>query len=169
MMRTTVHRTHLIRRDTGLRPCARPSIRGRGDFRPARVANDESAPPEDPIPPGCSRYTVRICKPLGIVLEESGGLLRVGDVQAGGNAERHNEMASADTIIRKNDQLVAVSGYARTGQSQVYNDIEVRGGEKMVRIMVGGQPAERRFDIVISAISSHLAGMEVVLEFQRCE
>jgi len=78
-------------------------------------------------------------------------------------------MASADTIIRKNDQLVAVSGYARTGQSQVYNDIEVQGGEKMVRIMVGGQPAERRFDIVISAISSHLAGMEVVLEFQRCE
>lgn len=39
----------------------------------------------------------------------------------------------------------------------------------MVRIMVGGQPANKRFDIVVSAISSHLAGMDVTLEFQRCE
>jgi hypothetical protein len=50
-----------------------------------------------------------------------------------------------------------------------YNEIEVRGGEKMVRIMVGSQPANKRFDIVVSAIGSHLAGMDVTLEFQRCE
>ena len=103
-----------------MRPFSRPNVRGRFFSDPARAANTDESVPEDPIPPGCSRYTVRICKPLGIVLEETGGLLRVGDVQAGGNAERHNETASADTIIRKNDQLIAVSGYTRTGQSQVY-------------------------------------------------
>lgn len=115
-MKVTVQSTRLMRRGTGMRPFSRPNVRG---ISSVGAVENESASAEDPVPPGCSRYTVCICKPLGIVLEEAGGLLRVGDVQAGGNAERHNETATADTIIRKNDQLIAVSGYARTGQSQV--------------------------------------------------
>ena len=51
----------------------------------------------------------------------------------------------------------------------MYGEIEVRGGEKMVRVVVGSQPQDKRWDIVVSAISSHLAGMLVELEFQRCE
>jgi hypothetical protein len=104
------------------------------------------------------------------VLEETkDGRLLVGDVQAGGNAERHNEAATADKVIRKGDQIVAVSGFTRAGAGQLYGETEVRGGEKMVRVLVNGQPQEKRWDIVVSAISSHLAGMLVELEFQRCE
>jgi hypothetical protein len=122
------------------------------------------------VPPGCSRYIAKLSKPLGIVLEETkNGRLLVGEVQAGGNAERHNETATADKLIRKGDQIVAVSGFTRAGASQVYGEIEVRGGEKMVRVVVGSQPQDKRWDIVVSAISSHLAGMLVELEFQRCE
>ena len=125
-MRAAVQSAHLIQREAGMRPAlSRPqkgigrefSTPTRAQSSPAEVAADE------PIPPGCSRYTVRICKPLGIVLEETDGLLRVGDVQAGGNAERHNETANADSIIRTNDQLIAVSGYTRTGQAQVRDRI----------------------------------------------
>ena len=125
---------------------------------------------ETDVPPGCSRYIARISKPIGLVLEEtSEGLLRVGEIKAGGNAERWNDSAVPANRIAENDQLIAVSGFTRTGAAQVYGETEVTGGEKMVRIVVGAQDKQKRFDVVVSAISSHLAGMDVELEFQRCE
>lgn len=111
---------------------------------------------EDIIPPNCSRYKVKLQKPLGLVLEETADGIRVAEVQAGGNAERLG-------MISPRDQLIATSGFIRTTQ-QVYGETTVQGGERMIRLNVRGQS----WETVMAAISSHLAGMEVELEFQKC-
>lgn len=112
---------------------------------------------DDVVPPNCSRYKVKLQKPLGLVLEETPEGIRVAEIQAGGNAERLG-------TISKNDQLIATSGFIRTTQ-QVYGETTVQGGERMIRLNVRGES----WDTVMAAISSHLAGMEVELEFQRCD
>jgi hypothetical protein len=111
---------------------------------------------DDVIPPNCSRYKVKLQKPLGLVLEETADGIRVAEVQVGGNAERLG-------MISPRDQLIATSGFIRTTQ-QVYGEITVQGGERMIRLNVRGQS----WETVMAAISSHLAGMEVELEFQKC-
>lgn len=182
------------------RAAIRPGARRLVVVSKAEQGNNSTTEEVDKVPPGCSRYIAKLAKPLGIVLEETkDGRLLVGDVQVGGNAERYNETATADRIIRKGDQIVAVSGFTRAGASQTYGETEVRGGEKMVRVIVMAQPQDkyvsktstcaqlpvgtlpdsltrslthpfaRRWDTTVAAISSHLAGMLVELEFQRCE
>lgn len=111
---------------------------------------------DDVIPPNCSRYKVKLQKPLGLVLEETREGIRVAEVQPGGNAERLG-------MISPRDQLIATSGFIRTTQ-QVYGETTVQGGERMIRLNVRGES----WDTVMAAISSHLAGMEVELEFQKC-
>jgi len=104
------------------------------------------------------RYKVQIPKPVGLVLEEtSSGIIRVAEILPGGNAEKTGQITVGDT-------LVATSGLTRTTE-QYYNEIAVRGGEKLVRISAQGA----KFDTIMAAIGSHLAGMEVNLEFQRCD
>jgi hypothetical protein len=146
----------------------RSKVRGRVVLRAEGQAEGEQE--IDQIPPGCSRYIAKISKPIGIVLEEGAdGNIRVGEIKPGGNAERWNDSAEAASQIRPKDQLVAVSGFTRTGSAQMYGMTEVKGGEKIVRIVVGSQERSKRFDVVVSAIGSHLAGMDCTLEFQRCE
>lgn len=111
---------------------------------------------DDAVPPNCSRYKVKLQKPLGLVLEETSEGIRVAEIQPGGNAERLG-------IISPRDQLIATSGFIRTTQ-QVYGETTVQGGEQMIRLNVRGES----WETVMAAISSHLAGMEVELEFQKC-
>lgn len=113
----------------------------------------------DQIPSGCSRYSVSLGKPLGLVLEEnkSTGTIVVAEIVPGGNAEKSG-------AISVGDQLIATSGYTRTTE-QTYNEITVRGGEQLVRLPVRGES----FDTVLAAISSHPGNFQVKLEFQQCE
>jgi C-terminal processing protease CtpA/Prc len=113
----------------------------------------------DQVPTGCSRYSVSLGKPLGLVLEEnkSTGTIIVAEIIPGGNAEKSG-------VISVGDQLIATSGYTRTTE-QTYNDITVRGGEQVIRLPVRGET----FDTVLAAISSHPGNFQVKLEFQQCE
>jgi C-terminal processing protease CtpA/Prc len=113
----------------------------------------------DQIPTGCSRYSVSLGKPLGLILEErkSTGTIVVAEIVPGGNAEKSG-------VITVGDQLIATSGYTRTTE-QMYGDITVKGGEQIVRLPVRGES----FDTVLAAISSHPGNFQVKLEFQQCE
>lgn len=111
------------------------------------------------VPTGCSRYTVSISKPLGIVLEErkEGGII-VAELVENGNA-------AATGLVSVGDELISTSGFTRTGQEQVYGEIVVRGGEKIIRLSVRGEP----FDVVMAAVSSIPGNKKVDLEFQKCD
>jgi hypothetical protein len=75
---------------------------------------------DDEIPANCSRYKVKISKPLGLVLEEDrSGAIFVAEVLPGGNAERLG-------MISPRDQLIATSGFIRTTE-QVYGQTVVQG------------------------------------------
>ncbi len=113
----------------------------------------------DQVPAGCSRYSVSLGKPLGLVLEEnkSTGTIVVAEIVPGGNAEKSG-------VITVGDQLIATSGYTRTTE-QMYGEIAVRGGEQIIRLPVRGES----FDTVLAAISSHPGNFQVKLEFQQCE
>lgn len=141
--------------------------------RPAPVAVSASAPKHGPVPsaptldtsaytdeapPGCSRYTVMLLKPLGIVLAEDGkGGIFVASVTAGGKA-------AAEGSVSQGDQLLACSGCISTRES-MYGEIAVRSGEKIIRINAQSED----FSTVMAAIRSHPAGKHVRLEFQRCQ
>lgn len=117
-----------------------------------------SSSDEDVIPPNCIRYTIKVPKPIGIVLEQTAsGLIRVAEISETGSAARTGK-------VSVNDILIATSGIIKTTE-QVYGETVVQGGEKLVRMTVQGQ----KFDTVLAAIGSHLAGMEVEMEFQRCD
>lgn len=52
------------------------------------------------IPPGCSRYCVRLQRPLGLVLEEDGqGGIVVAEVVPGGAAARTGSVSVGDSLI----------------------------------------------------------------------
>jgi hypothetical protein len=113
---------------------------------------------DDEIPPGCARYSVTLSKPLGLILEQDrdNGSIYVAEVVPEGNADRNGTISAGDILI-------ATSGYTRTTE-QKYGEIVVRGGERVVRLLVRGE----RFETVMAAISSHPATVQVTLEFQRC-
>ena len=128
------------------------------------TSNESSSPSlaeqsVDEIPKGCSRYSVALGKPLGLVLEEqkSTGSIVVAEIVPGGNAEKSG-------VISVGDQLIATSGYTRTTE-QTYGEITVRGGEQIIRLPVRGES----FDTVLAAISSHPGNFQVKLDFQQCE
>lgn len=82
-----------------------------------------SSTDEDRVPPGCSRYTVSLNKPLGLVLEEGQGGrgVYVAEVAAGGNAQNFAPEISVG------DELVATNGLTFTTERQ-YQDNIVQGG-----------------------------------------
>lgn len=123
-----------------------------------RLFARSSSSEEDAIPPNCMRYTIKVPKPIGLVLEETAsGLIRVAEISESGSAAKTGK-------VSVNDILIATSGIIKTTE-QVYGETVVQGGEKIVRMTVQGQ----KFDTVLAAIGSHLAGMEVEMEFQRCD
>ena len=84
------------------------------------------------IPPGCSRYTVDLTRPLGLTLEEDGkGGIRVADVARGGNAERAE-------LISEGDALISTSAIVFTRESE-YQGNMVRSGEQQVTLNVQGE------------------------------
>eukprot|EP00898_Chlorokybus_atmophyticus_P002576 jgi/Chlat1/3319/Chrsp22S03414 len=109
-------------------------------------------------PAGCSRFSVTLKRPLGLILEEDkAGNIFVGEVQKGGNAE-------AEGSVTVGDQLIATSAVVYT-KAQRYGEVNVRGGEQVVRLNVRGED----FKTVMAAIGTHPGHMEVKLEFQKCE
>lgn len=74
---------------------------------------------------------MNLSRPLGLVLEESGDMIVVGEVQAGGLAQRQGE-------IQKGDILISTSGITYTTQSD-YGGATVKAGEKRVTLNVRGE------------------------------
>lgn len=144
-------------------PCRPSSRRITSVPRAQQTPGQSSSPPIaqqslDDIPPGCSRYSVSLTKPIGLVLEERKDTktIVVAEIVPGGAAEKSG-------LVAVGDILIATNGYTRTTE-QMYNEIVVRGGEQMVRLRVQGES----FDTVLAAIGSIPGNMEVKLEFQRC-
>ena len=83
-------------------------------------------------PPGCSRYTVELRKPLGLALEEDGaGGIKVAEVHADGNAALDGTIAAGDTLI-------STSAITWTRESE-YQGNMVHSGEKRVVLNVQGE------------------------------
>jgi hypothetical protein len=113
---------------------------------------------ESAVPPaGCSRYTVNIKKPLGLVLEQDTKtlVLRVAALSPEGAAERAG--------VTVGDQLIAVSGITYD-KNEAYGEVVVKKGQQRVRMSARGETLRT----VGAAIASHPGNWEVTLEFQRC-
>lgn len=78
------------------------------------------------VPEGCSRYTVELSRPLGLVLEEKGSEIIVGEVQAGG-------LAAGDGTVQEGDVLISTSGFTYSKESE-YGGTTVRMGEARVTL-----------------------------------
>ncbi|GIL58643.1 hypothetical protein Vafri_13647 [Volvox africanus] len=113
----------------------------------------------DQVPIGCSRYSVALKKPLGIVLEQDvkSGNIYVVEIKRDGSAAR-------DGRVKVGDQLIATSGVIYTTESD-YGGATVKGGQQVVRLRVQGEA----FKTVSAAIGSHPGHMAVTLDFQRCD
>lgn len=151
------------------RPSSAPLCRAADadDGAPASTTTTTSAAPaalttadfeESAVPPaGCSRYTVNIKKPLGLVLEQDTKtlVLTVASLSAEGAAERAG--------VGLGDQLIAVSGITYD-KNEEYGEVVVKKGQQRVRMSVRGETLRT----VGAAIASHPGNWEVTLEFQRC-
>ena len=128
---------------------ARRSVR-RGSV--VRAAADEDKPPA-----GCTRYSINIKRPLGLVLEEKkeGGIF-VGEIVEGGNADKSG-------LVSVGDELIATSGVV-FNSTQDYGGVSVKSGEETVRLAVRGE----KFDTIMAAIASNPSQRTVTLEFQKC-
>lgn len=115
---------------------------------------EENATP----PPGCSRYTVNIKKPLGLVFEQDTKTLvvRVAELSPDGAAERAG--------VGIGDQLLATSGVVY-GATEEYGEVQVKKQQARVRLSARGETLKT----IGAAISSHPGAWDVTLEFQRCE
>ncbi|WIA30540.1 hypothetical protein OEZ86_000623 [Tetradesmus obliquus] len=122
------------------------------------AATSSSQPDANDIPPGCSRYSISIKKPLGLVLEQnkSSGIITVAEISPEGGAARTG-------LVAVGDQLIATSGVTYSTEEE-YGEVKVKKGQKVVRVNAIGQS----FKTVSAAIGSHPGHMEVTLEFQRC-
>lgn len=111
------------------------------------------------MPLGCSRYTVQLKKPMGLVLEQDSktGNIFVVEIKPDGSAAR-------DGRLSVGDQLIATSGVVYTRESD-YGGATVKGGQQVVRMLVLGET----FKTVSAAIGSHPGHIPVTLEFQRCD
>jgi hypothetical protein len=87
------------------------------------------------VPPGCSRYTVNLSRPLGLVLETNGSSIVVAEVQKGGLAEREG-------TVRAGDILISTSGITYSKESD-YGGAKVRMGESRVILNVSNEVCSR--------------------------
>ena len=135
---------------------ARRSTFGRRSVVP-RASGDADAEGSDTPPPGCSRYEIRIKKPLGLVLEEkkSGGIF-VAEIVQDGNAAKTG-------LVNVGDQLISTSAMVFNGTSD-YGGVSVKSGEETIKFAVRGE----KFDTVMAAIGSNMSQRLVTLEFQKC-
>lgn len=108
-------------------------------------------------PPGCSRYSVNIKKPFGLVFEQDKEslVITVAELTAEGAAERAG--------VGIGDQLIATSGVTY-GRTEEYGEVQVKKEQQRVRLSARGETLKT----IGAAISSHPGNWEVTLEFQRC-
>ena len=99
-------------------------VPGRRSLRAVARATEDSADDDTP-PPGCSRYEVRIKKPLGLVLEEDKtGKIFVAEILEDSNAARAG-------LINVGDQLLATSAMV-FNSAQDYGGVSVKKGEETI-------------------------------------
>lgn len=130
----------------------------RAAFAIRASAEEDAEEAVDRPPPGCSRYTVKIRKPLGLVLEEKsvGGEIYVAEIVDDGNAAKTG-------LINVGDVLIATSALVFNSTSD-YGGVTVRKGEETVRLACRGE----KFDTVMTAIATNPSQRLVTLEFQKC-
>jgi PDZ domain len=78
------------------------------------------------VPPGCSRYCVRLQRPLGLILEEDKdkGIV-VAEVVPGGAAERTGCVSVGDTLISTSGQMYTkMTDYGGTQVCALHSDPE---------------------------------------------
>lgn len=116
-----------------------------------------TAPDGDTAPPGCSRYEVRIKKPLGLVLEEDKtGKIFVVEIIEDSNAAKAG-------LISVGDQLLATSAMV-FNSTEEYGGVSVRKGEETIMFQVLGED----FKTVMAAIGTVPSQRLVTLKFQKC-
>jgi hypothetical protein len=114
---------------------------------------DEGATP----PPGCSRYTVNIKKPFGLVFEQDKAslVITVAELTPEGAAERAG--------VGLGDQLIATSGVVY-GAVEEYGEVQVKKQQQRIRLSARGETLKT----IGAAVASHPGNWEVTLELQRC-
>ena len=87
-------------------------------------------------PPGCSRYTIELKKPLGLALEEDGrGGIKVAEVFDKGNA-------AIDGTVSPGDALISTTAIVYTREAE-YQGNMVRSGEQTVTMNIQGEVRPR--------------------------
>ena len=112
---------------------------------------------DDKPPPGCSRYSIKVKRPLGLVLEEDKqGNIFVAEVIEDGNAAKTG-------LVNAGDQLLFVSAVV-FNKTNDYGGVQVKAGEETIKFMTRGE----KFDTVMAAIGTNPSQRPVTLGFQKC-
>ncbi|CAL6350751.1 unnamed protein product [Bathycoccus prasinos] len=113
---------------------------------------------QDAIPANCTRVSVEVKKPLGLILEEDGlGGIVVVEVVFEGNSAKTK-------LIRKGDKILAISAQIKT-RTQDYGGVSVGSGEEMIRLQVQGE----KFDTIMAAISSYPSQKTMKIDVLKCQ
>jgi len=113
---------------------------------------------EDAIPANCTRVSVEVKKPLGLILEEDGlGGIVVVEVVSEGNSAKTK-------LIRAGDKILAISAQIKT-RAQDYGGVSVGSGEEMIRLQVQGE----KFDTIMAAISSYPSQKTMKIDVLKCQ
>jgi hypothetical protein len=113
---------------------------------------------DDAIPANCTRVSVEVKKPLGLILEEDGlGGIVVVEVVSEGNSAKTK-------LIRKGDKILAISAQIKT-RTQDYGGVSVGSGEEMIRLQVQGE----KFDTIMAAISSYPSQKTMKIDVLKCQ
>ena len=113
---------------------------------------------KDNIPPNCTRVSVEVKKPLGLILEEDGlGGIRVAEVIEEGNCAKTK-------LIRAGDKILAISAEIKT-RTQDYGGVSVGSGEEMICLQVQGE----KFDTIMAAISSYPSQKTMKIDVLKCQ
>jgi C-terminal processing protease CtpA/Prc len=118
----------------------------------------KSAEGEDAnIPANCSRVSVEVRKPLGLILEEDGlGGIVVVEVVPEGNCAKTK-------LIQAGDKILAISAQIKT-RVQDYGGVSVGSGEEMIRLQVQGE----KFDTIMAAIGSYPSQKRMKIDVLKC-
>lgn len=157
------------------------------------AAGDEAADVDGEAPPGCSRYSIRVRRPLGLVLEEDKqGNIFVDEIVGASlvphsfptattkmsprslhlisthRNNRHDFAAEAGNsektgLVNVGDQLLAVSAVV-FNKTNDYGGVQVKAGEETIKFMTRGE----KFDTVMAAIGTNPSQRLVTLWFQKC-
>jgi len=113
---------------------------------------------EDAIPANCTRVSVEVKKPLGLILEEDGlGGIVVVEVVSEGNSAKTK-------LIRAGDKILAISAQIKT-RAQDYGGVSVGSGEETIRLQVQGE----KFDTIMAAISSYPSQKTMKIDVLKCQ